>query len=304
MTNQLDAVYEELLEVYHDLKAEIVVSEVEEKTSIAEDSIITLNQSTFNRSYRRDIAEVKLVQYQKNKDALQLDLSRNGIYDLLPEGVFHKIDTKRSSTSFASIRKQQKKEEHDARLLLAPIENELFRQRVDIEKKEKSIIKNFSNLEDRFLIDFWKIDKSIPKKYAIKLVRLLPYAHQISGNLELVFLSLKKILGVDVNYKKTFESKKVNIGGESEGRLGQDFVLDQETLIIQQPVLNVEIQLKKKSDVAHFLGEKGILNFVDIFYKFFIPIEYMVKTEIELKQEKEFILDKEVGAYLGMSTRI
>ena len=304
MNKELQAVYEELIEVFHNLKAEVVVSEVEEKTSISKDDVVASFQSTFNRSYRRDITDIKLVQYQKNKDTLQLDLARNGIYDLLPEGIFHKIDNKSSSVSYASFRKQQKKEENDARLLLAPIENELFRQRVDIEKKEKSIAREFTNLEDGFLIDFWKIDKAIPKQLAVKLARLLPYAHQISGNLELTFLSLKKILGVDVSYKKVFETTEVTIDGESQDRLGVDFVLNQETLIIQQPVLYITIFPNKKSEVDHFLGKKGLLRFVDIFYKFFIPIEYIIKTEIEVKQEREFILDTEVGAYLGMSTRV
>ncbi len=302
MNNELQNIYQELEETFLNLKAEVLVSEIEEKSSIVEEDIVVSNQSAFSRSYNRDLTGVKLLELQ-NKEVIQLDLARNSIYDLLPEGVFHNASNKSKTLSFSSYRKQQKREEADARLLLAPIENELFRKRVAIEKKGKKIVREFSNLQDDFLIDFWKIDKSIPRKYAIKLVRLLPYAHQISGNLELTFLSLKKILGVDVSFKKTFDTREVAVLGQVEQRLGVDFVLHQETLRVQQPLLSVTIFPDNKSEVIGFLKEKGILSFVSVFYKFFIPIEYKIETNVEVKQREGFILD-EIGAFLGISTRV
>lgn len=302
--SELQQVYQELQNTFLNLKAEVLVSEIEENTSLSQDSIVISNQSTFNRSYRRDVKDVKLIEFQKSEVLLQLNLSRNSIYDLLPEGVFHNATSKRGNIAYASFRKQQKKEADDARLMLSPIENELFRQRVEIEKKGKAIVRGFSNLQDDFLINFWKIDKSVPKAYAIKLIRLLPYAHQISGNLKLTFLSLKKILGVDVHFKKIFNTKEVTINTQTEQRLGIDFVLHQETLTIQQPVLIVDIYPSRKSEVANFLKEEGILHFVSVFYKFFIPLEYKIETNVEIKQSEGFILEKEEGAFLGMTTRI
>ncbi|MDO6759142.1 hypothetical protein Q4566_02935 [Tamlana sp. 2_MG-2023] len=304
MSKELQTVYDELSQIFQNLRAEVFVTEIEAKSSVQADDIVTSYQSTFNRSYRRDIIDVKLVSNKKREERLQLNLARNGIYDLLPEGVFHKANQSGNAGTFTSKRKQQKKEEEDARLLFSPIENELFRQRVDIEKKEKSIVREFRNLDDEFLMDFWKIDKSIPKVFAAKLIRLLPYAHQISGDLELTFLSLKKIIDVEVGYKKTFETREVVLETSSENRLGVNFITKQDTLKIQQPVLHVTIQPDKKSEVDQFLGKNGLLDFVTIFYKFFIPMEYHIKTEIEVNKEGEFILDTGVGAYLGMSTRV
>ncbi|MBU2951690.1 hypothetical protein KO493_13375 [Tamlana agarivorans] len=304
MNNELQAIYDELSQVFHNLRAEVFVTEIERKTAVQADDIVTSFQSTFNRCYSRDITDMELVSHKKNEACLQLNLARNGIYDLLPEGVFHKANPIGNSGTFTSNRRQQIKEEEDARLLFSPIENELFRQRVDIEKKEKSIVREFKSLDDDFLMDFWKIDKAIPKIFAAKLIRLLPFAHQISGNLELTFLSLKKIIDVEVGYKKTFETHEVKVENNSENRLGVNFITEQETLRIQQPVLYVTIKPNKKSEVDQFIGKNGLLDFITIFYKFFIPMEYHIKTEIEVNKEGEFILDKEIGAYLGMSTRV
>ncbi|KAB1067636.1 hypothetical protein F6U93_10140 [Tamlana haliotis] len=304
MNNELQNVYEELSQCFYKLRAEVFVTELEEKTTLSDSDTVVSCRSTFNRGYRSDISQLTLVDDQKDNAFLNFDLARNGLYDLLPEGVFHKVNDRSNHVSYTAYRKQQSKEEEAARLLFAPIENEFFRQRVAIEKKEKAIVRDFNNLEDGFLMDFWKIDQSIPQVYAAKLMRLLPYAHQIAGDLEQTFLSLEKLLGVAVSYKKVFETIEVKLQTPSENRLGIDFITHQETLSVQQPVIYVSIQPCKKNEVDQFLGKSGLLRFVEVFYSFFIPIEYNVRTEIEVNQENEFILDKEVGAYLGMSTRV
>ena len=57
---------------------------------------------------------------------LEATLSRNGLYDALPQGIFHKsvgIDTK---LSYSEIRQKNKKEEKDARGFFAPLELSLI----------------------------------------------------------------------------------------------------------------------------------------------------------------------------------
>jgi len=302
MKNEIYDIHEELNNAFYDLKAEVLVSEIEEKTSVSEEDIVISNQSTFNRSYRRDVTDIKLVHPKKHKDLLQFNLARNGIYDLLPEGVFHTPTS--DSSSYPSFRKQQKKEETDARLLFSPIENELFHQRVKIEKNEKTIEQNFTSLKDKFLLDFWKIDSSIPKKYASKLIRLLPYAHQISGNLELTFLGLEKILETNIRFKKTFRTRTIKTNAFSDNRLGVDFVLHQEKLRIQQPLLVVTIMPNDKNEIQKFLQKQGLLDFVLVFYKYFIPVEFEIETNFEVNKKEGFIIDQTKGSFLGMSTQL
>lgn len=304
MKNEIHEIYQELHTAFYDLKAEVLVSEIEEKTSVSDEDIVISNQSTFNRSYRRDVTDVKLIHPKKHKDLLQFVLARNGIYDLLPEGIFHNPTSYSTTNSYADFRKQQKKEEIDARLLFAPIENELFNQRVKVEKNERTIEQDFISLEDKFLLNFWKIDSSIQKKYTIKLIRLLPYAHQISGNLELTFLSLEKILETNIRFKKVFETRTIKINASSDNRLGIDFVLHQKELKIQQPLLVVTIVTKDKNEIQKFLGKRGLLKFVSVFYKYFIPLEFEIETNFEVNKKEGFIIDSLEGSFLGMSTQL
>jgi hypothetical protein len=169
-------IFEELTSIYQDVKAEILITEIQEKTNLLEDNFLINNKSTFSRSFRRDIISVK---NDTDRDWLTLNLSRNGLYDHLPEGLFH---SKKSSkiTSYAAFRKRQKKEEQDARLFFSPLENEFFYQKLKIEKNERELLYNFSNLKDDFLLDFWNLECDMPKEFALKLIKILPYSHKIA----------------------------------------------------------------------------------------------------------------------------
>ncbi|OBQ56570.1 hypothetical protein JJL45_12800 [Tamlana sp. s12] len=304
MKKDLQAIHNELKDIHYNVKAEVLVAEIEAKTAVTSDHISVSNQSDFNRSYRNDIINVSIDSHGGDQELLKLDLSRHGIYDLLPEGVFHSVESKHKTASYKELNKRQKEEERQARSLFAPLEDAFFRCRIEAEQKQDKTIRDFSNLKDPFLLNFWKIDPSIPKDLAVKLLRLLPYAHQISGNLELTFLSLKKILGVDINYKKGFESLELRIDQPSENKLGVNFVLQQDSLTIQQPTLHIKVQPQSNSDLAPIVGSQGFTRFLQVFYKFFIPFEYHIKTEIQVKEADEFILGSAYDAYLGMATRV
>jgi len=158
--DELSSVFEELVSLFDNLKAEIIVTEVQKNTN-NDISFLIQNQSSFSRSFRRDIINIS---HLKDNDNIQLNLSRNGLYDSLPEGLFHAHEESKKNLSFSAKRKRYKDEEKDARRFFSPIESEFFNQRLNIEANERDILSNFYDLKDDFLIDFWKIDKVIPKK--------------------------------------------------------------------------------------------------------------------------------------------
>lgn len=302
--SDIDNIESVLNENYSDLKAEVVASQILDNTTIKEEDIVLYNLGVFSRSYRNDIASIKInetVDFDKN---IKLKVFRKGIYDLLPEGIFHKIEKKKSSETYISVRKKLKQEESSARLLFSPIENELFYQRIKTERSNRSIVKNFSNLSDNFLLNFWKIDKAIPRKYSVKMVRLLPYAHKISGNLKVVFLSLEKILDVHIQYTKRYLEREVKYKTKHRQTLGVSFVLHQESNKIMQPVLDVMISTKNEEDVSLFLKKRGIYKFLHTYYDFFLPYEYEIRTNFEVENNNEFVLDTERSSHLGVTSTI
>ncbi|OAB78747.1 hypothetical protein [Cochleicola gelatinilyticus] len=302
--DDFEKVYSELLSVFQNLKAEIIVAELQEKTQLSIEDVLINNNSTFNRPYRRDIIGIENIDNESRK--LRLNLSRNGLYDLLPEGLFHSESLNKKATSFAGKRKLYKDQEKEARSLFSPIENELFFQRLQIEKNERSLLNDFYTLKEDFLINFWKIDKNIPREYLLKLVKLLPYSYQIAGDLELTKLCLERILNEKVVFKKTYENifeKEERFKTESPN-LGVNMILHSEQTEVLQPVIEAEIGPIDNEKIPAYIEKNGVLKFIEIFYDFFIPLEFKVKTSFKAINKNGFLIDVDNEPLMGISTRI
>lgn len=301
---EYDAVYSELLSVFQNLKAEVVVAELQEKTTLSIEDVLVNNKSTFNRPYRRDIIDIENIDNESRK--LGLNLSRNGIYDLLPEGLFHSEALNKKATSYAGKRTLFKKQEKQARSFFSPIENEFFYQRLQIENGERRLLNDFYTLKEDFLINFWKIDRDIPREYLLKLVKLLPYSYQIAGDLELTKLCLEKILDEKVVFTKTYENifgKEKRTKTESPD-LGVNMILHSEQTEVLQPVIEAEIGPIATEKIPAYTAKNGVLKFIDIFYDFFIPLEFKVKTSFKAINKNGFLIDVDNEPLMGISTRI
>ncbi len=300
--NELEYVFDELKSVYDNLKAEVIVAEIQKYSDLTLDNIIVRNQSVFKRSHRRDILDIGNIE----NDTLNINLSRNGLYDQLPEGLFHKIHADKTKTSYSELRKTYKKEEKEARHFFLPLENEFFNQKLNIENKERELLNNFLNLDDDFLITFWKVDKTIQKKYLLKLLKLLPYSYKIAGDLELTKLCLEKILNKKVTIKKTYKSKNVdqNCLDEVKQILGTSFTLHHDYHTVLFPTLEVEIGLIEDHEVEEYMQKDSVLKFVNVFYDYFIPIEFDIITKFNVNLKNELSLNNEQQPIMGITTRI
>ena len=303
-TTEIKNVFKELITVYQNLKTEVLIAEVQERTSLKSDQIIINNKSSFNRPYRRDLLEIDKSKLEDN--LLSIDLSRSGLYDYLPEGFFHTQKTNNQRSSFSANRVKSKKEEAAARSLFSPIENEFFHQRLNIEKNERILLNNFYSLKDDYLIDFWKLNQDMPREYLLKLIKLLPYTFKIAGNLELTRLSLEKILKNNVTFKIKYisenDTKKRN--QQSNNRLGVDVILNNIDNVIAHPYLEATIWLKNNQEIASYVSNKGINKFLEVFYSYFLPLELDVKTKYQVKSSLGFSLDDKDNATIGVSTKI
>ncbi|GAA3515766.1 type VI secretion system baseplate subunit TssG [Aquimarina addita] len=303
----VQAVYEELLTTYQNLKAEIYVTEILENSDLDLTDIDVFNQSTFSRSYRRDVIDFKVDSFSSTKDKLQLKIARNSLYDTLPEGLFHdSIKTKNNTLSYSELHQKQKKQEQDARSFFAPLENEFFTQKVHIEQNERNLINEFTNLKTDFLLKFWKLDKKIPAKYSIKLLQLLPYAHKISGEIELTALSLEKIIDENVSIQKKYKTIEEKSGtSQPDNKLGVNFTLEVKESIISYPYWEITIGPVEKENIDKYLVNSATYKFIAIFCDYFIPME--IDTEINIEYANKgntFALNESNNPRMGLTTII
>ncbi len=307
-TKKVQDIYQELVSTYKNLKAEVLGAEILDSGQIDIEDIDIFNKSTFSRSYRRDIIDFEIDNYSSKTDRLRVNLARNGLYDILPEGLFHQQLKEYNALAFKEIRQKHKEEEKDARAFFAPLENEFFTQNLCIEQNERKLIDNFINLNNDFILELWGLDKTIPKVYSQKLLKLLPFAHKIAGNPDLTALALENIIKEKVVINKRllpFETPDSIKETKDSKTLGVDFVLGMKSSSVLYPVFEIEVGPIKKNNMPKFLENGEARKIISIFLSYFIPVEIDTKLEISVqKKENYFELNELDNPVLGFTTSI
>ncbi len=296
-----------------DLKAEVVVSAFLENVSQRDDLNYYINpQSQFKRSYRKDIIGAEVVDFEfDSRQFLKIDISRDGIYDLLPEAVLHYRQHQNkdiSADEMAKYYQERKKEEEQTRLFFLPFENEFFDHSIAREDREKKYLFNLNGEKPiDFLYDFWGIDENLPQELLAKFLRLIPYMYKIAGDISLTESCLAYLLNEKVSISQgdfKWQSDKNERAAIGESRLGIDFVCGHEYL---DHTVNMEVFIGPlvNSDFKSYINNGNIRKFLDVFYEFIFPLEMEIQTTVLLATEKEkFEVAENNNPILGITTRI
>lgn len=306
----LDDLAKEINDISYDIRAEIIANELIENNALASDEIVISNVGQFSRSYRSDILEA-LIQddnYSK-RDCLTLNLSRDSMYDVLPEGFVHSLKENNADKSVRQMikeHKHQKKQENEARNFFTPFENEIFHYRTKIESVERDFLYKLNGSKPlEFFYDFWGLPHTYPSVLVSKFIQLLPYTYKIVGDIDLSCKCLANIIEEKVQYSTTSskeysdQREQISLG---ENRLGVDFICGNNYMDYS---LNVTIEIGPliNKSFENYIHNGKIKAFIDCFYEHFFPMEAEIKTILLLHQEtEEFNFNKQ--PVLGYTTRI
>ncbi|TWP27726.1 hypothetical protein ETU09_06420 [Apibacter muscae] len=293
-----------------DLRAEVIVSELIHKIKEEDRNFLVDFKGQFKRPFRKDVLGAEIVDF--NFDTTQfvkINLSRDGIFDTLPQGLFHASEKNRQKISVDEMTqeyKTHKVEEEYARKFFLPFENEFFLKSIERENKEKEILLELNGSKPiDFFYEFWNLDRDLPEILMSKLIRILPYTNQIVGNLELTihclsYLIEEKVEIAEQTYKEQSSTEQdITLG---DCRLGLDMISGSAYLDYSL-YLEFRIGELKKTSFAEYIHEGKMKKFLELFYEFFLPMEIDVKTTILLNKEEE-IFDFNKTAVLGITTRI
>lgn len=310
-----DEIIQVFQSMYEDIRAEAVVAELLENGFSSEDFIVK-PKGLFKRRYSRDIDHIGRLDLANFQEVLEVQLNRDGLYDSLPEGLFHKktgheLD-KEQKFSEDSI--ELKKEENEARQFFLPFENELFFQRVQLELEERSILSRFSEkIFNDIYPELWNLHHSINREYVYRMVLFLHLAHKISGNLSLTAKCLETIIDEQVEVeRKSSPSDSTKTGDEQfnslplgAAKLGVNIVTGHQAGI-RQFCVEFKIGPLKAIPPREFLQDAPMSRFLECFYNYFIPVEFDVFTNIIMDNRKQNFELKERGLepVLGYETAI
>ncbi|MBW7466862.1 type VI secretion system baseplate subunit TssG [Pontibacter aydingkolensis] len=295
-----------------DVRAEVLAASWIENQSVALDDIIVRPEGTFRRSFSQDVLEVEELDTPLDRK-VSLKISREGLYDMLPEGMFHQAVQKNAKSIEEATEESDRyrKEEKAARNFFLPLEQEFYRQRIWLDYTElKYWLTNTHPDNIKMLLRFWRINpKHMNPRQSMKMLSILPHLHSIVGDLQLTAHSLEVILDEKVQIRtvegrmQAVEQDQFSCLGNTV--LGADSVLGTEWYDDELSVM-VSIGPLRRDTLNSFLSGGKHSKLISTLYGFFFPAEVEVETTVHaIAEEADFLLTElETCSRLGYSTVI
>jgi hypothetical protein len=307
--HKLEQIQKELAQLEHDLRAEVVVSQVLYHTGQALPHVVHTDDF-FLRRFSRDITRIEMDDVTDIKELLRIHLSRTGLYDLLPEGLFFKPDATgrkpRTAAEMAEEYKQNQQQEQEVRKFFLPLENEFFHYRQKNFAAEAALLNGLHNeAVNRYFVALWQLPGDMQPMMALRLILLLPYVHAITGNTELMAASLDAILGERVNCQRQTQPEQYtglpyNLLGDLE--LGNGLTCG-DSYAEECFELVFTVYDLTHSQAQDYLPGGRLYSTLQAFYRFFVPAMAMVQTNIRVRASKESMhLGTGEEAVLGIAT--
>jgi len=285
------------------LRAEAFCAEMM-ANGISFNEIRLISNSNFKKSFRNEIDEAGFdFNNDTNTEELVLTINRDGIYDRVPEGVFHqsKGNSKTSSTSqMTEEYRRFRDEERMARKFFQPFEQEFFRYSTFVEQEEINLAFGILNGDLKTeLFDFWGIPKGLPDAASKRLVQLMPWAKMIKGDPQQSVQALEYLLAKPVTIQEEEIQMHKATDPDSSNCL---FELGIDTVIggsfwEPAPCWRFTIENLSKKEIAAYRPSGAYGKLLKHFEEIFIPLQIDIIFDFAVLTED----DPETEDILGFS---
>jgi type VI secretion system protein ImpH len=185
-----------------DFKAEVIAAEMIDNNVPAE-QIMILMLGSRKRSFRKDVDSVtEEISDYNNKEYTLITTHKEGIYDMLPQGLFHSPTLPKNATTQKEIINNIKKhriEESNARRLFLPFEAAINHLRIQMALFESRLDKgaHHNDLVNLFK-SHWEIFKYLDTAQSDIFLQVLPLIHDIRDDYESAATIFELLLSVPV----------------------------------------------------------------------------------------------------------
>ena len=273
-----------------DVKAEVLLLLAMEK-GLRPDRFMVNCSRLFRREYSRDVTGSELKEDASKQPLLQVMLSRGGMYDQLPQGLFFQLSSSKNKTigELANEYRANKKKEAELRRFFQPFEHDFFLQRMNIEEEETVLLEGLqSGMLNDYFIRFWDLPVTLSKKLLAPLILLLPYASTIAGDWSLTAQSLQLILQEPVTITRK-QAVMEDASGTLPPALGECIVgLDMvcgDHFWEDAPIVELAIGPLQHSQIPEYLVNGSRYGLLQTFKRFFIPAGVETSYAIQVAPE-------------------
>jgi type VI secretion system protein ImpH len=298
----------------NDFKAEVIAAEMVEN-GINADRILILLAGAMKRPFRTDVTSIEeeLSDYD-SKEYTIVKTTREGIYDMLPEGLFHHANahknTKTDKEIIKSI-KQRRQEEVTARKFFLPFETTINYLRMQMALYENMLDKR-SDYDElvKIFSDQWEIFQYLDTRQANIFLYLIPILHDLRDDcnaietvFEMIFLLPVKIF---LQAKLPYQPAELIISKLGDSSLGTDLTTGNMKYDEGTDEILIKIACSKNRMLQHFMPGGNSEKILQLLCDYLLPVHLDIITTYELDAaDKVFRLaDKEsfYNSVLGEDT--
>ncbi len=303
MPNQLDT----------DFKAVVLAAELIESGEKSADEVIVLPIGARKSGYAKEIE--KLVNYTavyKNRQMTSVYINREGLYDMMPEGLFHKPPASSVMISEEEMIRdivERREEEKQARQFFAPFEAALNELRVVTQLYESRLDKKhvYDDLISVF-VNEWKEFDCFTKDQMVILLQVFPVIHERRNDLDFLKTLIAIMFEVDVSMKYQFNVVKLSEEVEERmdtklgvGVLGLNFMAGR--LTEKEEELKITFGPSSAKKTIQFLPGSLNSRAINVLLSYFIPLQTSVKFDYLLSKDEQRMVvgDQEENACMGFT---
>lgn len=278
-----------------DFKAVAIAAELIEQGKINADQLVILPAGPQQQAYAKEIKEITTYQSAyRNRTITSISINREGLYDMLPEGLFHEPPASSVLITEEGMIKdivQRREEEKQARQFFAPMEAELYYLRTVVEMYENRLDKKseYDDLINIFLKE-WKEFNCFTKEQMVIFLQVLPMVHEQRNNLPFISEVFRMLFNADIqmNYRYTDMEMPAELIKQIETRIGKNslgvnFIAGRAKE--QEEALFIDIGPLSATQMLNFLPGTRTATAVDAFLSYFIPLQTTIQIQYTLGAE-------------------
>ncbi|MBS7566720.1 type VI secretion system baseplate subunit TssG [Mucilaginibacter sp. Bleaf8] len=297
-----------------DFKAAALAAGLIDSGKVAPDEVIIIPQGPQKRAYAKEIVDITSYRSAyRNRLMTAIHINREGLYDMLPEGLFHQPPASSVMVTEEEMIKDiktRREEEKQARNFFAPLETGLYHLRTVIELYENRVDKKdeYDELVNIFLKE-WKEFKCFTNQQMVILIHVLPVIHEQRNNLPFIGNILNIMFGVNFDLQYRLHETKIGVSPVLDtgsklgaGKLGVNFIAGDSYEAEEE--LHITIGPLTAAKMLSFLPGTRQAEALDVLLNYFIPLQTTIRTSyvVEPEHQKLVLGNDTENACLGFTT--
>lgn len=303
-------------ELFTDYKAIAHAADLIEREIIDADRIEIIPVGPDKRAFAKDIESSEAYYSEKRRqNRIRISANRESLYDMLPEGLFHRPPTGSAGMDEESMIKDikdRREEERHARLFFTPFDAEINHVRIMTELYENKLDKKTTYADLSQIFEFgWDEFNLLNKEQSIIWMHLLPEIQLKRNDIDFVSKVLTALFNLpillvdasaNVSPVQIADDMQMQLGGSALGIdtiIGDSFIPDNEAY-------HINIGPTIPQELIKFIPGQPDRAILDMAISYLIPVDAEVSVELLTAADfqETLLTDGGESAYLGYTVYI